>query len=130
MPLRAILSRRPQFQTCSVCNEAVEVKTSKVNELGRLIHEDCYALKEDLKKATTTVDREASIDSPVVREVLEFLNVTRSDSATNVCPTCGSKRECRNSTFLYRGQSWDIPLRICIRCCLKHTPPKRGLLAA
>ncbi len=33
---------KPRFPKCSVCNEAVEIRTSKTVEHGQAVHEECY----------------------------------------------------------------------------------------
>jgi len=40
------------FPTCSICNKPVKLETSKVDELGKTVHEGCYLLKISSKKAT------------------------------------------------------------------------------
>ena len=37
--------------TCSICNKPVKLETSKVDELGKAVHEGCYLLKVSVKKA-------------------------------------------------------------------------------
>jgi hypothetical protein len=37
---------------CSVCNKPVKLETSKIDELGKAIHEGCYLLKVGLRRAT------------------------------------------------------------------------------
>lgn len=37
---------------CPVCNEPIDLRVSKTDEQGRAIHEDCYALKIDVERAT------------------------------------------------------------------------------
>jgi hypothetical protein len=34
-----------KLPTCSVCNEAVEIETSKTDEDGRAVHEECAILQ-------------------------------------------------------------------------------------
>ncbi len=48
---------RPELPTCSVCNEPVELETTRSNENGKAIHEECYVLKFRLKQATTPPER-------------------------------------------------------------------------
>jgi hypothetical protein len=38
---------------CSVCNKPVKLETSKIDELGKAIHEGCYVLKVGLRRATS-----------------------------------------------------------------------------
>ena len=35
---------------CSICNEPVESKTSKTDENGKAVHEDCYIRRMRLKE--------------------------------------------------------------------------------
>ena len=37
---------------CSICNEPAELKTSKTDENGRAVHEDCYVRRMRLKEIT------------------------------------------------------------------------------
>ncbi len=37
---------------CAICNEPVELETSKTDENGKAVHEDCYARKIRLKEIT------------------------------------------------------------------------------
>jgi hypothetical protein len=38
---------------CSICEKPVSLECAKADEYGRTIHEECYALKMKLKRATT-----------------------------------------------------------------------------
>jgi hypothetical protein len=38
---------------CSICEKPVTLECAKADEYGRTIHEECYALKMKLKRATT-----------------------------------------------------------------------------
>jgi hypothetical protein len=53
MPIRSNLAFKTTFPICSVCNEAVELDTAKVNEIGNPIHEECYVLKVSLRNDKT-----------------------------------------------------------------------------
>jgi len=53
MPIRSNLAFKTAFPICSVCNEAVELDTAKVNEIGNPIHEECYVLKVSLRNDKT-----------------------------------------------------------------------------
>ena len=44
----------PQLPRCSLCDRPVLLETSKTDEYGKAVHEECYALKMRLKQATTT----------------------------------------------------------------------------
>jgi hypothetical protein len=37
---------------CNICNEPVELKTSKTDENGKTVHEDCYVRRMRLKEIT------------------------------------------------------------------------------
>jgi len=43
----------PHLPICSICNKPVKLETSKVDELGKAIHEGCYLLKVSSRRATT-----------------------------------------------------------------------------
>ena len=45
MPHLSKFIHRPRFPLCSLCNEAVELETSKADEDGKAIHEECYLVK-------------------------------------------------------------------------------------
>ena len=38
--------------TCVICNKPVDLKTTKTNDLGKAVHEECYVLRQVLKDAT------------------------------------------------------------------------------
>ncbi len=42
---------------CSICNKPVDLKTTKTNEAGKAVHEECYVLQEMLKYPTRLVRR-------------------------------------------------------------------------
>ena len=44
----------PQLPRCSLCDKPVLLETSKTDEYGKALHEECYALKMRLKQATST----------------------------------------------------------------------------
>ena len=119
MLISARSASEPQFPNCSICNRRVDVATTKMNELGRPVHEECHALEDNLKKATilaSTASDVDDIDGSLVREIINFLNFARNDSAMKACPACGSSLEYRNSIFSYRGKTWEIPLPVCAHC--------------
>jgi hypothetical protein len=37
---------------CSLCNKPVKLEASKIEELGKTIHEGCYLLKVGLRRTT------------------------------------------------------------------------------
>jgi hypothetical protein len=49
---RPMLAFKPKLPTCSICNEPVELETTKFDEAEKLIHEERYVLK-GLRKAMT-----------------------------------------------------------------------------
>jgi hypothetical protein len=50
---------RPPFNNssktvrCSICEKPVNLESTKADEYGRTIHEECYTLKMKLKRATS-----------------------------------------------------------------------------
>ena len=49
MTTNSVLSDRPQ---CPVCGLPVSLETSKADERGKAVHEDCYLLKINLHDGT------------------------------------------------------------------------------
>lgn len=49
MTTNAVLSDRPQ---CAVCGLPVTLETSKVDERGKAVHDDCLLLKMNLHDGT------------------------------------------------------------------------------
>jgi len=43
---------RPDFPTCSICNEPVEMESGKADEDGHAVHEECYLHKLGLTEMT------------------------------------------------------------------------------
>jgi hypothetical protein len=43
-----------QLPRCSLCDKPVLLETSKTDEYGKALHEECYALKMRLKQAIST----------------------------------------------------------------------------
>jgi hypothetical protein len=52
----------------------------------------------------------------VSKAFIEFLNTASTLWAANSCPDCGSRLEYRNCTFFFEGQTWEIPLPLCVKC--------------
>lgn len=49
---------------CSVCNKPVDLKTTKTDDHGKAVHEECYVLRQALKDATQpTVNRRQHLES-------------------------------------------------------------------
>lgn len=44
---------RPKLPICAICNESIALESSKTDEDGTPIHEECYLLKIGLKAATS-----------------------------------------------------------------------------
>ena len=42
---------RSSLLVCSICKKPVELETSKTDEHGLAVHEDCYASKISLRKS-------------------------------------------------------------------------------
>ena len=121
MPLRSNLALRSEFPACSICNEPVELETTRVNEIGEPVHEECYAIKFNLRKATTISSKASEegaigLPHPLAVAIIDFLNSASTRSSLICCPECGSVLEYGDCTFFYEGQTWEIPLPICVKC--------------
>ena len=120
MPMRSNLAFRPAFLNCSICNEAVELETAKIDEVGKPVHEECYVEKISVNKAarppTRSVNVPKDIDSLPPQEIVEFLDSVCILSTSNYCPDCGSRLEYCHATVFYKGQDWEFPLRVCVKC--------------
>jgi hypothetical protein len=46
----------PGLPRCSLCHKPVPLDTSKTDEYGKAVHEECYLLKMRLKRATSKDD--------------------------------------------------------------------------
>jgi hypothetical protein len=53
MPETAEFNPTPRFAICHLCNEPVELETSKTDEDGKAVHEDCYLRNIRVKQSTT-----------------------------------------------------------------------------
>ena len=91
---------------CGICNKPVNLETSKADELGKAVHEPCYV--RNIKQST--------LNKSVFSAVIDFLNCASTPKLEARCPECGSPLEQRLSTFVFRGQSWEVPLPICPEC--------------
>jgi hypothetical protein len=119
MPMRSHLALRPEFLACSICNELVELETSKVDEIGQPVHEQCYLQKISLKRSIRPPPTAPDVkynDNPLSRAIITFLNSANARAVTNFCPDCGSQLERRKCTFFYAGQTWETRLSICLDC--------------
>jgi hypothetical protein len=99
----------------------VELETTRVNEIGESVHEECYTIKLNLKKATTIPSKASEadaigLDHPLPSAIIDFLRSASIRSSMTCCPECGSLLEYGDCTFFYEGQTWEIPLPICVKC--------------
>jgi hypothetical protein len=119
VPIHSNLARRPEFFTCSICNESVELETTKIDESGKPVHEECYlqkvSLKWSIRPPPTAVDAHFN-HTPLSQAIVAFLNSANTRPLTNLCPDCGSQLEHGEYSFFYRGQTWEILLPICLNC--------------
>jgi hypothetical protein len=114
MLMRSNLAFRPKFLACSICNEAVDLETTKTDESGKPVHEECYVGKISVNKAARPPTKD--IDSLPPEESFEFLDSVCTLSASNYCPDCGSRLEYCHATVFYKGRDWKFPLRRCVKC--------------
>ena len=49
MPKTPQFAAKTRLPLCSLCNEPVELETSKTDENGNAIHEECYVVKVDVE---------------------------------------------------------------------------------
>jgi len=54
----------------------------------------------------------------VSKAFVEFLNTVSVHSTTYSCPVCGSRLDYQECTFFFEGQTWQIPLFLCVKCRL------------
>jgi uncharacterized protein with PIN domain len=120
MPIRSNLAARRAFPLCPICKEPIELGTTKLNETGEPVHEECYVLDNRLKRAAISLasseENTGAFESSLPHAIIEFLNDASTHLATSQCPACGSELEYQDCTFIYEGQTWEVPLPICIIC--------------
>ena len=46
-------SESSHLPLCGICNKPIKLEASKVDKLGKAVHEGCYLLKVSLRRATT-----------------------------------------------------------------------------
>jgi hypothetical protein len=46
-------SESSHLPLCDICNKPIKLEASKVDKLGKAVHEGCYLLKVSLRRATT-----------------------------------------------------------------------------
>ena len=49
--------------TCAICKKPVDLKTTKTNDRGKAVHEDCYVLRQTLKDATRPTDTRLHLET-------------------------------------------------------------------
>jgi hypothetical protein len=121
MPIRSNFDRRPNFLTCSLCNEFVELETTKLDEFGKPVHEECYAQKVSRGRTPRPPPRDREdvskkLDHPLPRTIVDFLSSASARSAPKLCTVHESALEFRDCTFFYMGQTWEIRLPVCVKC--------------
>ena len=52
----------------------------------------------------------------VSKAFIEFLNTVSVSSTTKSCTVCGIELGNLNRTFFFEGQTWQMPLPICVKC--------------
>lgn len=121
VPIHSNLALRPDFLTCSICNEPVELETTKIDERGKPIHEECYlqkvTLKWPIRPPPTAIDANVHANpTPLSRAIVAFLDTANLRPLTDSCPDCGSQLTHRECSFFYRGQTWEIRIPVCLHC--------------
>jgi recombinational DNA repair protein (RecF pathway) len=120
---------RPNFFSCIICGESVELETTKIDEGGKPVHEECYLRTVNLKwsfRLPPAVDANSD-QTALSRAIIAWLNSANSRPLTNSCPDCGSRLEHRQCSFFYRGRNWEIQLPICFNCHpMSDLPPDAG----
>ncbi len=120
MPIHSNLAFRPKFHHCSICNEAVELETAKIDESGKPVHEECYVRKVCIHTTATEpapIQENLSHKRKTIRqEVIEFLDLQAARPISRFCPFCGSQLECREATVCHEDRSWKLHLTNCVKC--------------
>jgi hypothetical protein len=114
------LACRRKYQTCSICNEAVQLATAKTDESGKPVHEECYLQKVRLnatvRGSTSTQSDPKHKEKAVVQELIDLFDFATRLPVSRFCPHCGSELESRAVTFLYHERTWNIHLTNCVTC--------------
>jgi hypothetical protein len=119
--------------SCILCRKPVDLRTDLcADENGKAIHEDCYVTHVTSNRGDPKL-REAEegfqmSDSLPSQAFIEFVNSASTHWAANACPACGTELRYRDCTFFYEGQTWEIPLPICVKChpITQVVPPHRA----
>jgi hypothetical protein len=90
------------------------------DENGKAIHEDCYVThvtsNRGDRKLRDGQEGSQMSDSLPSQAFIEFVNCGSTHWAATSCPACGTGLKYRDCTFFYEGQTWEIPLPICVKC--------------
>src|ERR1035438_8285888 len=115
MPLRSNLAFKSEFPICSICNEFIELETTKVDEVGKPVHEQCCVQQISLKKSTrpppTKKDAEYKAN-PRAQAIIALLKSANTDSVRKRPTSRAAFLESRGCTFSHEGQTWESILPI------------------
>jgi hypothetical protein len=106
---------------CVLCSKPVDLRTDLcADENGKAIHEDCCVThvtsnRGDPKLRENEEGFQMS-DSLPSQAFIEFVSSVSAQWAASSCPACGTELRYRDCTFFYEGQTWEIPLPICVEC--------------
>jgi len=116
------MGSRPSLEiSCTLCSKPVDLRTDLcADENGKAIHEDCYVAHETSNRGDPKL-REGEegwqvSDTLPSQAFIEFVNSASTPWAAISCPACGTALKCRDCSFFYEGQTWEIPLPICVKC--------------
>ena len=97
----------------------MELETSKVDEIGNPVHEECYVQKVILEKSVRpppgASDAEDN-ENPLSQAIVTFLDSATAHAIIDSCPVCGAQLERRKLIFFYAGQSWETQIAVCLDC--------------
>lgn len=120
MPIHSHLALRPKFLACSLCNEEVELETTKIDESGKPVHEECYVQRvcaQTASRPPTPIRGDPDHrEKPITQQLTEFLDIEASCSVNRFCLICGSQLEYRELKFFYKNHTWTIHLTNCVKC--------------
>ena len=126
----ALMGSRPSPEiSCILCSKPVDLRTDLcADENGKAIHEDCYVARVTSNRSDPKLregeegklwEGEEGLqmsDSLPSQAFIEFVNSATTPWAAISRPACGTALKYRDCTFFYEGQTWEIPLPICVRC--------------
>jgi hypothetical protein len=120
MPIHSHLAFRPKFLACFLCNEEVALETTKIDESGKPVHEECYVQQVCGHKAArppTPIRGDPDHkEKPITQELTQFFDTEACRPVDGFCPICGSQLECRAVKFFYENRTWKIHLTNCVKC--------------